>query len=573
MRRDGEGREEEEGGCMEGTGGRGRGSVWRKRLGLAGPRERKRPGLRGPRERKRLGLAGPGERKRPGLRGPRERKRLGLAGPRERKRPGLRGPRERKRLGLAGPGERKRPGLRGPRGRKRLGLAGPGGKKAPRSSRTQGKKALRSCRTRGKKAPRSSRTRGTGREGREEGEGKRKGRRQRKGERADERLARRARRRTRVGEEATMGRQWWWWCGRKSDVALRLFGPRTDLSHDHAHIPSVNAPATTFSLARRRLTTARYKKRRPSGHVTFDRSRPALVPVPPPTPLCRAPLTTCEAATSPGTRGPNPSLTPTCTTPWSISPRNRCVDTTIALSTFTPTTDFWGTNSRTLTTARSITRRLRGGTALSLYSQKGYMKLTITISSAGYTAQRTAEDAQTHDNRAELDDYLTHTFCIPKSPPCKLARASPANDAPFNAVAGPSNDPSANGSGEDLDDNGRGEDLDRGWRHPCWWCFSDVPDQLAFITRDKLTIDRALKMGLRVSFRSQFKDAVLRIREILHLNPGDRPLHVLQDGDVLENCDLAYAAYLKRESKGTVFCCCKDINAVGAYVELLAGLA
>ncbi|KAJ7638022.1 hypothetical protein DFH06DRAFT_1335667 [Mycena polygramma] len=208
----------------------------------------------------------------------------------------------------------------------------------------------------------------------------------------------------------------------------------------------------------------------------------------------------------------------------------------------------------------------------------------FTESSAGYAAQRTAEDAQTHDNRAELDDYLTHTFCIPKSPPCKLARASPSHDAPFDDVTGSSNDPSANGSGEDLnavvgprndpsgEDLDGGEDLDQGWRHPCWWCFTDVPDQLVYITRDKSNIERALKLGLRVSFRSQFKDVVLRVREILHFNPGDRPLYVLEGGDVLEDCVSAYTAYLKRESKGSVLCCCKDINAVGAYVEVLAGL-
>ncbi|KAJ6467057.1 hypothetical protein C8R47DRAFT_1074344 [Mycena vitilis] len=208
-----------------------------------------------------------------------------------------------------------------------------------------------------------------------------------------------------------------------------------------------------------------------------------------------------------------------------------------------------------------------------------------TISSVAYAAQRTADDAQKHDNTESLDAYLTDMFCIPKRPPCKLARAAPSNHAPFIAVVGPSNDLTVvNGNGEDLDavagpsDDPSGEDLDgwdldQGWRHPCWWCFTDVPDQLAYITRDKSDIERALKLGLCVSFRYQFGDIVSRVREILHFKPGERPFYVLDCGDVLEDCVSAHTAYLKSESKGGILCCCKDINAVGAYVEVLAGLA
>ncbi|KAJ6452870.1 hypothetical protein C8R47DRAFT_1083632 [Mycena vitilis] len=223
-------------------------------------------------------------------------------------------------------------------------------------------------------------------------------------------------------------------------------------------------------------------------------------------------------------------------------------------STSTLTTGFLATSFTTATDAKSIIQPLTGGTALSRSSQRAY------------AAQRTADDAQKHDNTESLDAYLTDMFCIPKRPPCKLARAAPSNHAPFIAVVGPSNDLTVvNGNGEDLDavagpsDDPSGEDLDgwdldQGWRHPCWWCFTDVPDQLAYITRDKSDIERALKLGLCVSFRYQFGDIVSRVREILHFKP-------------------AHTAYLKSESKGGILCCCKDINAVGAYVEVLAGLA
>ncbi|KAJ6511570.1 hypothetical protein C8R47DRAFT_1207900 [Mycena vitilis] len=254
--------------------------------------------------------------------------------------------------------------------------------------------------------------------------------------------------------------------------------------------------------------------------------------------------------------------------PVEYKPRNRCVDMKIAPSTCTPTTDSWGTNSSTLTIGRSITRRLTGGTALSLYSQKGY------------AAQRTAEDAQTHDNRVELDEYLTHTFCMPKTPPCKLARASPSPSRGEDIDMGNNGrveDVDDNGRGEDadVDDNGHGEDannngrgiVDKNYR-PGWWCFSDMPGETAFLTRDKSTVDRALKVGIRVSFRSQFSGALSKAREILGLNPGDRSLYVLPDGDVLENLDRAYTAYLKVESDG-VFSCCADIDAVGLYVPRL----
>ncbi|KAJ6491326.1 hypothetical protein C8R47DRAFT_1070875 [Mycena vitilis] len=195
----------------------------------------------------------------------------------------------------------------------------------------------------------------------------------------------------------------------------------------------------------------------------------------------------------------------------------------------------------------------------------------FTESSAGYAAQRTAEDAQTHDNRVELDEYLTHTFCMPKTPPCKLARASPSPSRGEDIDMGNNGrveDVDDNGRGEDadVDDNGHGEDANNNGRE------FDMPGETAFLTRDKSTVDRALKVGIRVSFRSQFSGALSKAREILGLNPGDRSLYVLPDGDVLENLDRAYTAYLKVESDG-VFSCCADIDAVGGQEGISSALS
>ncbi|KAJ6505912.1 hypothetical protein C8R47DRAFT_1209851 [Mycena vitilis] len=205
----------------------------------------------------------------------------------------------------------------------------------------------------------------------------------------------------------------------------------------------------------------------------------------------------------------------------------------------------------------------------------------FTESSAGYAAQRTAEDAQTHDNRVELDEYLTHTFCMPKTPPCKLARASPSPSRGEDIDMGNNGrveDVDDNGRGEDadVDDNGHGEDANNNGRE--LWTKTTVPAGGASATclarplssraTSESTVDRALKVGIRVSFRSQFSGALSKAREILGLNPGDRSLYVLPDGDVLENLDRAYTAYLKVESDG-VFSCCADIDAVGLYVPRL----
>ncbi|KAJ6463277.1 hypothetical protein C8R47DRAFT_1080002 [Mycena vitilis] len=369
--------------------------------------------------------------------------------------------------------------------------------------------------------------------------------------------ARRARRRTRARADNGGRRQ-------KSDVALRLFGPRTDLSHDHAHIPCCQQPHS--SLARRGLARARYvgltigPRRRYATNLRDAASRPIT------TTASMTALPTLNLRSGHIARDlwaqPNPHTD--LTNPGVYKPAKPLP------STSTLTTGFLATSFTTATDAKSIIQPLTGGTALSRSSQRAY------------AAQRTADDAQKHDNTESLDAYLTDMFCIPKRPPCKLARAAPSNHAPFIAVVGPSNDLTVvNGNGEDLDavagpsDDPSGEDLDgwdldQGWRHPCWWCFTDVPDQLAYITRDKSDIERALKLGLCVSFRYQFGDIVSRVREILHFKPGERPFYVLDCGMFWKT---AHTAYLKSESKGGILCCCKDINAVGAYVEVLAGLA
>ncbi|KAJ6474634.1 hypothetical protein C8R47DRAFT_1074146 [Mycena vitilis] len=211
----------------------------------------------------------------------------------------------------------------------------------------------------------------------------------------------------------------------------------------------------------------------------------------------------------------------------------------------------------------------------------------FTESTAAYIAKRRCEEYVVWPNTKELDQYLSNIICADKRPPCKLATAAnrsatlstrPSNPrnginlrhptAGFpNATAGPGTNLNVGLNFEPASDADE-------WRHPWWWFFKQGEDH-AFLTRDKYTADRALQLGNRAAFRLDFKEAVKALRGLLDLNPDDLLLYVLQDQQVEVDCDLARNGYLASEMRGSVLCCCSNIDAAGAYIQelIVSGLA